>query len=152
MTTANLDLDIRHYIYTRFAEKALPPITRETAAHFGISIAEAEAAYTRLAEAHQIALAPGTHSVWMAHPHSSIPTNFLATVGAKEYWANCAWDVFGIAVILGKAAVAHAPCGCGNCNERFDLAVTPGQALTDSDWLVHFLVPARKFWDDVGYT
>jgi hypothetical protein len=55
------DLDIRHYIYATFAGTSRPPTTLETAEHFNISIAAVEAAYERLANAHHIALAPGSH-------------------------------------------------------------------------------------------
>jgi len=83
-----LDLDIRHFIYTTFAGTSRPPTTHETAGHFGIPIAAVEAAYERLATAHHIALAPGSHAIWMAHPFSGLPTNFVAEVERKIYWGN----------------------------------------------------------------
>jgi len=83
-----LDLDIRHFIYATFAGTCRPPTTRETAGHFGVSIAVVENAYERLAAAHHIALAPGSHAIWMAHPFSGIPTNFAAEVEHKKYWGN----------------------------------------------------------------
>jgi len=82
------DLDIRHVIYTTFAGTSRPPTTHETAGHFGISIAAVEAAYERLATAHHISLAPGSHAIWMAHPFSGVPTNFTAEVEHKRYWGN----------------------------------------------------------------
>jgi hypothetical protein len=83
-----IDKSIRHYIYATFAEKKRPPTTLETAKYFDIFISEAEESFERLAEAHHIALAPGSHAVWMAHPFSSVPTNFVTEVGAKIYWGN----------------------------------------------------------------
>jgi len=82
------DRDVRHFIYANFAQTSRPPSTLETAAHFKISIAAVEKAYERLAEAHHIALAPGTHSIWMAHPFSGLPTNFVAEVESKRFWGN----------------------------------------------------------------
>ena len=61
------------------------------------------------------------------------------------------WDIFGIAAILGKDAMGHAPCGCGECGEELKLAIRRRQALR-SDWIVHFVVPAARFWDNIGYT
>lgn len=72
------DIDVRHFIYTTFAETFRPPTTAETADHFKISIAAVENAYENLANEHHIALAPGSHSIWMAHPFSSLPTNYVA--------------------------------------------------------------------------
>ena len=82
------DLNVRHYIYTTFADRFCPPTTSEVADHFKISIAAVEDAFERLAEAHHIALAPGSHTIWMAHPFSGLPTNFVADVGGKKYWGN----------------------------------------------------------------
>ena len=84
----NLDLDVRHFIYTTFAKTSHPPTTSEIAQHFKTSIASIESAFERLADAHHIALSPGTHSIWMAHPFSSIPTNYVTEVGGKKYCGN----------------------------------------------------------------
>jgi hypothetical protein len=82
------DLDVRHFFYTTFARTSRPPTTLETADHFKISIAAVESAYERLANAHHITLAPGSHAIWMAHPFSSLPTNYVTEVKHKRYWAN----------------------------------------------------------------
>jgi hypothetical protein len=82
------DLDIRHFIYSTFAGTARPPTTAETAAHFGISIAATERSYQRLADAHHIALAPGSHLIWMAHPFSGLATDYMAELEYKRYWGN----------------------------------------------------------------
>ena len=82
------DLDVRHFIYGTFAEKSRPPSTAECAGHFNISIAGVEGAMGRLADAHHIAFAPGSLSIWMAHPFSSLPTNSITEVDSKRYWGN----------------------------------------------------------------
>jgi len=82
------DLDVRHFVYKVFAETSRPPTTLECAEHFDISVAGVEGAYERLANAHHIALAPGSHSIWMAHPFSGLPTNYVAEIGAQRYWGN----------------------------------------------------------------
>ena len=83
-----IDLDVRVYIYQTFAKHALPPTASEIAEHFGFSNAEVQQSLDRLAEAHQIALAPGTPNIWMAHPFSGVKTDFTAKAGHKEYWGN----------------------------------------------------------------
>lgn len=88
MTEAEFDRDVRHFIYTRFAETARPPAAGTTAVHFGVPIARVEDAFDRLAGSHQIALAPGTRSVWMAHPFSAVATNYVTRVGPKRYDGN----------------------------------------------------------------
>jgi hypothetical protein len=85
---ASIDRDVRHYIYTTFAETTLPPATSQVAEHFGVSIASIESAFERLANAHHIALAPGSYSIWMAHPFSGVPTNYVAAIRLKKYHRN----------------------------------------------------------------
>lgn len=82
------DLNVRHFIYTTFAETTRPPTTRETTAYLDLTISAVEESLARLAEDHQIALVPGGHVLWMAHPFSALPTNFSAEVGGKLYWGN----------------------------------------------------------------
>jgi len=80
--------DVRHMIYTAFGETSHPPTVSEIAQHFGTSLSVVESAFESLADAHHIALAPGSYSIWMAHPFSGIPTNFVAEVAGKKYWGN----------------------------------------------------------------
>ena len=61
------------------------------------------------------------------------------------------WDIFGIAAILGNVAEGYAPCGCGECDDQMSLMIRQGQPI-DSDWMVHFVVPAVRFWENIGYT
>jgi hypothetical protein len=86
--TESIDEDVRHYIYRTFAETTLPPTTWQVAEHFGMPIASIENAFERLANAHQIALAPGSYSIWMAHPFSGLPTNYVAAIGSNAYYGN----------------------------------------------------------------
>ncbi len=86
--TESIDSDVRHYIYTTFAETTFPPTTSQVAEQFGVSITSIENAFERLANAHHIALAPGSYSIWMAHPFSGVPTNYAAAIGSKKYYGN----------------------------------------------------------------
>jgi len=61
------------------------------------------------------------------------------------------WDIFGIAAILDKDAVGYTPCGCGECDEQLVLEIRRDRPL-NSNWLVHFVVPAARFWENIGYT
>ncbi len=80
--------DIRHFIYTTFASNSRPPTSREIADHFNVATNCIDQGLARLAETHDIALAPGSFSIWMAHPFSGLPTNCVAKVDGKRYWGN----------------------------------------------------------------
>jgi len=86
--TEKLDKEIRYHIYKVFTEATRPPTTGDVAKFHNIDISQAEESYKRLANAHQIALAPGSFSIWMAHPFSSLPTNFTVDIGPNKYFAN----------------------------------------------------------------
>ena len=83
-----LDKDVRYYIYKSFEETTKPPTTEDISNVFEIPISQAEESFQRLAGDHQIVLASGSYSIWMAHPFSSIPTNYVTEVGGKKYWGN----------------------------------------------------------------
>ena len=48
-------------------------------------------------------------------------------------------------------AIGNAPCGCGECEDELKIDLTLDQKI-ESDWIVHLLVPAQKFWDNIGFT
>lgn len=82
------DSKVRHVIYTTFKEETKPPTTEYIANLLHKDIASIEKSFVRLADSHHIALAPGSYSIWMAHPFSALPTNYTAEIGSKKYYAN----------------------------------------------------------------
>ncbi|MGI9569780.1 MAG: hypothetical protein ACR2PH_08605 [Desulfobulbia bacterium] len=82
------DNEVRHIIYTTFKEEAKPPTTEDVAILLKKDIASIEKSFVRLADSHHIALAPGSYSIWMAHPFSALPTNYTAEIDLKKYYAN----------------------------------------------------------------
>ena len=88
MHTNKVDKDVRHYIYDTFCKTGRAPTTTMIAKQFGITIALAEHSLERLADAHHIALAPGSSTIWMAHPFSGLPTNYVTRINGKEYSGN----------------------------------------------------------------
>lgn len=123
------------------------PAPADIAASTGASEADVVSALHALAGGHRLVLVPGTSTVWMAHPFSAVPTDFVVTIGARRWFANCVWDGLSILALLGEGTLAtHSPA----TGEPIDLSVSSGVVLGQA--LVHFLVPARHFWDDIGFT
>jgi hypothetical protein len=144
-----LDRGVRFAIYGHFAATGEAPATADLASTLERPVADVEGALERLAAAHVLVLAPGTHNLWMAHPFSAVPTSFPVRTAARTYWANCAWDVLGIAALLDEDAESRTTCP--DCAEPITLRVAGGR-LEPSDAVVHFVVPPRHFWDNVGFT
>jgi hypothetical protein len=146
----DVDTRVRLYIYRRFLDAGAPPPASETAEAVGIEPAEAETAYRRLAEGHVIVLEPGTLDVWMANPLSARPTPFRVDAGERGRWfGNCVWDALGVLAMLDADGTVTTTCP--DCDEPIGLAVT-GRRLSPSDTIGHFLVPAARWWEDIGFT
>ena len=148
-TTDELDRHVRLHLFGDFVARGRPPTPGETAAALDRRVAEVEDAYRRLAEGRVIVLAPGTPFVWMANPLSAVPTPFEVEVGGRRYFGSCAWDALGIPAMLSTAGTVRTTCA--DCGEPVTLVVDPDDGPDDLRGLLHFTVPARHWWDDIGF-
>jgi hypothetical protein len=95
-------------------------------------------------------LHPGTTDVWMANPFCFAPTPHRVTAGGRVWTATCAWDALGIPGALHGDGAIESECAC--CGDPLALDVVGGEVARGADLLVHLLVPARHWWDDIGFT
>ena len=145
------DLDVRRHVYFSIVATGRPPTVDESAAFFEREEEEdVEAAYRRLHDAHALVLFPGTTEIWMANPFCFAPTPHRVSAGGREWTATCAWDALGIPAALHGDGEVESECAC--CEEPLRLEVRDGELVAGVDLLVHFLVPARSWWDDIGFT
>jgi hypothetical protein len=85
----------------------------------------------------------------MAMPFSNVQTGFTVISSGRAYYANCAFDAFGVAAMLQADSRIFTTCAdCGGVLER---KISNGQ-LCDTRGVVHFALPARRWWEDVGFT
>lgn len=141
--------DARRFVYTFWVEHAYPPTVQDAARELEISPEEARTLYGELNARHALLLMPGTHSIRMANPFSGVPTGFRVRVGTKTYYANCAWDSFGIPAALHADAVIDA--FCSNTQEPLRLRIQDGQPGGDSA-IAYFRVPFANWYDDLVFT
>ena len=141
-------LRVRHAIYRTFAEGGVPRAAA-LSAQLTIPIDEIKASYQQLHEARAIVIDHRTKEVWMALPFSAVPTPHRVTSGERSWYANCAWDAFGIpSVIKGEARIESA---CGDCDAPIVYRAERGR-IVDTHGVAHFVVPAARWWDNIGYT
>lgn len=140
---------VRVHLYERFVEDGRPPSVAETAAALGLDEAAAAEAYRRLHEAHVIVLAPGTTDVWMAAPLSAVPTPFRVETERGSFFGNCIWDGLGTVAMLGRSGRVETTCP--DCREPLVFEVRDGE-LEPVDAVVHYAVPAARWWDDIGFS
>lgn len=145
-----LDLRIRNHLYSSFVRDGAAPTVSATAAAFGLTGGEVETALRRLHDAHALVLAPGGTQIRMLNPFSAVETPHRVGAGERTWFANCAWDALGIPAAL------HVDAGidtrCPDCGEPLELEVRDGELVRGAELLVHFVVPARRWWDDIGFT
>ena len=86
----------------------------------------------------------------MAHPFSGVITDYRAVIEGRSWWANCAWDALGILALLGQDGEIETLCAYSGAD--LAIAVRSGALDLDTDEVIHFAVPAARWWDDIGYT
>lgn len=141
--------EIRTFVYQHFAETTRPASVAVTAARFSLADGQAAAAYEGLHQRHALFLEPGTHKILMASPFSGIQTQFEVYANGKTYFANCAWDSLGIPATLHEDAKIEAVCS--QTGGPIHLSIMDGQ-VSNSDALVHFLVPFKHWYNDLVFT
>lgn len=147
-TTVDFDARIRLFVYRYFVDAGQAPAKADVARLTGANHDEVAAAFERLAEGKALVLQPGSGEVLMAEPFSAVPTAFEASSGESSWWGNCIWDALGIPAMLGKDA--HIRTSCGDCGEAMELEVRDG-ALLPAPGVVHYSVPAHRWWQDVVF-
>lgn len=145
-----LDLRIRNHLYSSFVRDGAAQAPADAAAELGLGEEEVAAAYLRLHDAHALVLRQGTTAIRMLNPFSAVETPHRVEAGGRSWFANCAWDALGIPAAL--RADGRVESACPDCGERVELEVRDGELVRGSDLLVHFVVPARRWWEDIGFT
>ena len=144
-----LDREVRLHVFGQAAETARVPSPAELAAALGRPQPEIEESLRRLGAGRVVILAPGTANIWAANPFCAVPSNFRVDARGRTYWGLCIWDALGIPAALGADATITARCG--DCATELVLEVR-GDALARAEGIVHFGVPASRWWDNIGYT
>lgn len=140
---------LRIHIYERLLDSGLPPTNREIASYFAVSDAEVKRALAELKIGKTVLVHPRTGEIWMAGPFSAVETPYRVIGRRAQWFANCAWDMLGVAMIANEPVRIESKCT--DCDSPMSLQADPSRAPTDAS-VVHFLVPARRWYDDIGFT
>lgn len=143
------DRRLRNLTYRSFVELGRAPAAEEVARRAGMTKAEVEEAWHRLHEAHALVLNPETVELRMANPFSAVPTAYRVRAAGRWWYANCAWDAFGVCAALGVDGLIES--SCPDCGEPLAVRVRDRQP-DDDTLLFHCLVPAARWWEDIVFT
>ena len=142
--------EVRLAVYQHFVSAGRAPSIAEVADALGAGDGDVREAFASLAAQHVLVLQPDTDEVWMAMPFSAVETAFKVVTEEGAWWANCAWDALGIPAMLGQDAEIYSTCPASGIPLR--VTVVAGELGVDTQSVVHFLLPAARWWDDIGYT
>jgi len=145
-----VDLRIRNHVYASFVRTGNAPTPAEVGEALGLAESDVAAAYRRLHDCHALVLQPDTTAIRMLNPFSAVETPHRVEAGGESWFANCAWDALGIPAALHTDGTVQS--ACPDCGEPLKLEVRDGSLVRGGDLLVHFVVPARRWWDDIAFT
>ena len=144
------DDDVRLHILRELIASSAAPSVGDTAAALGVPESDAAAAYDRLAASRVIVLQPGTRDVLMTAPLSAVPTPHVVRMAdGRSHYGNCVWDALGVIAMLGQDGDVETVCA--DCEAPLTLTIRGG-ALEPTDAVVHFAVPAARWWEDIVFT
>src|SRR5262245_6916007 len=146
----DLDALLRHQIYAHTTGLGKPPSMAELSAATHEPLDRVRDSLARLAAGRIVVLQRDGGEILMAPPFSAVPTPFMVETSRHACYANCAWDAIGVPVMLRESAHIVSSCGC--CGTSLALDVQPDHAPAAAGVVVHFAVPAARWWQDLVYT
>src|ERR1043165_8053058 len=140
---------LRRFIYEEIFATGAPPSSGRIATEFGVAAADARASLAAMKIGKTVLPHPKTGEIWMAGPFAAKPTNYRVSRDGKRWFTNCAWDMLGAAALVGYPATVEG--SCEDCGDSFSLRIDSREQVMPN-WIVHVVVPARQWYDDVGFT
>jgi Alkylmercury lyase len=141
--------DVRVEIYRSFVEEGRAPTTLEISHRLDQPIEDVARSFRELDGQDVIALVPNTDFIWLAHPFSAMHAPFRVFSDDRTWDAICVWDALGVLALTQRSGRVETTCP--DCGEALTVTVTD-DSIEDSDHVVHFEVPARRWYDNIGYT
>ena len=143
------DIALRNLTYKQFVELGRGPTLHDIAAASGSTLDDVWSGWQRLHDDHALVLQSHTRELRMVNPFSAFPTAYRVFADGRWWYANCAWDAFGVCAALH--ADGRIEASCADCGEPVVVAVR--DELPDDESLVfHCVVPAVRWWDDIVFT
>lgn len=144
-----LEHAVRVHVFEQAAVTGSVPQAHQIAEALGVSTSDVRAALQRLAAGKVIILAPNDGDIWAANPFCAVPSGFRVEANGTRFWGICIWDALGIVAALHASdAVVRAPCG--DCGDLLEIEFRDGE-LVRSEGVIHFAVPARLWWENIGF-
>lgn len=148
MMAEMLDQDsrVRLAVYGHFIDTGVRPGVEDVSERLGLSPEAVEDSLRRLGSQRVLVLEEGSTDIRMAMPFSGVPTRYRVETPLGGWWANCAWDALGIAAMLQVST--RVETWCEDCGDALTVRVEQGR-LARSKGVIHFAIPAARWWEDI---
>jgi hypothetical protein len=143
------DIALRNATYRLVVELGRVPTASAVATATGRTTDDVLEGWRRLHDGHALVLEAGGRAIRMANPFSAVPTAHRVHAAGRWWYANCAWDAFGICAALHVDG--RIETSCPDCGEPLSIQVGDGRPDRE-DLLFSCPVPARHWWDDIVFT
>jgi hypothetical protein len=144
----NASSTVRRTIYSTLVQTGAMPDAETLATSTGLPDSLVRQALRVLADSHAIVLEKDGLTIRFAPPFSAVATGFRVTAGRGSWAAPCAWDSFGIPAALRADGYIDAVCA----ESRVPLRCGVRNGSAYGEGIIHLVVPAAHFWDDIVYT
>ncbi len=141
--------ELHQAILASIVDSGAAPTTRVLAESFRCSTGAIRKSLRALEDCHGVVLHKHNDEIWVAHPFSLAPTNFLVRSRTREWWGNCAWCSLGVASLVGGKVQIITTLGA---NDKQVIIEVMGKEVSRPDLLVHFPTPMSRVWDNVIYS
>ena len=141
--------DLRRFIYDHILDHGLPPSLERIGSRFGWPTDRAREEVASMKIGKTVLPHPETGEIWMAGPFASSRTAFEIRDEHTTWYANCAWDMLGVAALVDRPVTMTAKCA--DCGEVLE-AKADGARVEPSEFVTHFYLPASEWYHDIGFT
>ena len=117
------DIALRNLTYRQFVDLGHAPTVHDIAAVTGATPDDVWSGWQRLHDEHALVVQSHTRELRMANPFSAVPTAYRVSAGNRWWYANCAWDAFGVCAALHVDGRIEA--SCADCGEPVTVHVRP---------------------------
>ncbi|MCG8332041.1 MAG: alkylmercury lyase family protein [Chitinophagales bacterium] len=139
-----------HYtIIKHIIDKGFAPDILVLAEALNSNVSTIEQGLYDLQEYHGVVLHPNEPKIWVIHPFSLAPTNFLVRSARGMWWGNCAWCSLGIAALLKEDLSITTTYGAHG--DKVEIHIVNGK-IKEADLYIHFPIPMKNAWSNVIYT
>ena len=142
------ELELRNVTYRLFVELGRAPGADAVGSALDLDLESVRLGWQRLHEQHAIVL-DADGEIRMANPFSAVSTPHRVEAAGRSWYANCAWDAFGILAALGFDGRIETTCP--DCDAPLVVEVRDGRP-DDGTLVFHSLVDAAHWWDDIVFT